>query len=102
MLAYANFTELTFKMRLFAEFDLQHTNNAAYVYNGYVPLSCRLIEAALAKTRAIDSKGLEMICFIGGCTRGELAVCRSLFKSCIVLTTDIITGNSLMESLLEA
>lgn len=70
-------------------------------YGGYAPLSCRYIEKLLKQPLALPCEGLELIVFIGGCTRAEVSALSLMSKNIVVLTTSLINGNSFMETLLE-
>jgi hypothetical protein len=62
------------------------------IYEGYVPLSYRLIEIAFRNNVAPT-----VICFVGGCTYGEIACCRLLSGNVIITTTHIINCNNLFD-----
>lgn len=68
-------------------------------YGGYAPLSCRHIERMLKRPMAVKCKGLELVIFVGGCTRAEVAACRMISKKIVILTTSILNGHNFIESL---
>ncbi len=77
--------------------EIEHTS-IAYTYGRYAPLSCRQIESLLFEPLKKPSEGLELVCFVGGCTRAEVSACRLLSKKIVVLTTGLINGNTFMKS----
>jgi hypothetical protein len=69
-------------------------------YGGYSPLSCRHIEKLLKDPLKTPHEGLELIVFLGGCTRAEASACQLISKKAVVFTTALFTTNSFMDTLL--
>lgn len=100
MLSSADFVEKCSKYHLI-EGKKEVNPGIFYPYKGYVPLSCRYIEQILKLEMLEPCEGLDLVVFIGGVTRAEVAALKNLSKKIVVLTTSLINGNSFMENLLE-
>lgn len=95
----APYAKLQDTYHLIHEFDPAFPQDIAYTHYGYAPLSCRIIEQLLSKPLEKPGTGLELVCFVGGCTRAEVSACRLISSKIVVLTTEIITGKSVVDAI---
>ncbi len=70
------------------------------IYGGYSPLSVRHIEKLLKSPLSVPHEGLELVLFLGGCTRAEASACQLLSKNIVVITTGIFTSNTFMDAVI--
>ena len=88
------FSKIYEQFHLIEDFDPANPNNIAYTYNGYSPLSGRIIEQSLSKPLEKPAQGLELVCFVKGVPGQKFSACRLISNKIVVLTSELINGNT--------
>jgi hypothetical protein len=88
------------KHQLIEKMDFGLSKIMSQVYSSYAPLSCRLTESALKAPQGFPRPGLEIVCFVNGCTQAEITACHMISDKIVIITSEIFNRNSFIKSLM--